>query len=120
MASPLHPGSDWREHVYDAACDQRLGFCPIGGHVRRSRMRLERLGACPFLDHDEGIRSKRGLESTEASGVDRSTVFDAALLRPDTRNIGLKCFEHALPLAWIGGDNGENMNHEAHLPLGIR
>jgi hypothetical protein len=32
----------------------------------------------------------------------------------------LKCFEHALPLAWIGGDNGENMNHGAHLPLGFR
>ena len=83
-------------------------------------MRPERLGADPFLDHDEGVRSECSLNPAETLRVDGGAIFDAARLRPDSRNVGRKRFEHALPLARIGGDNGENMDHGDRLPLRIR
>jgi hypothetical protein len=108
-----------REHVNDPARDHGSGFRRIGGHVRCGGMRLERVGARPFLDCDESVRAEFRLESAETLGIDRSTIFDAAVFCAHSRNIGTKIFEHRVALPWVGGDDGENMDHDCCLLVHI-
>ena len=60
----------------------------VGGHVRSGRMRLQRLHALPFLQHDERVRAEFGLEAAQTLGVNGRAVFDAALLGMDGGHVG--------------------------------
>src|SRR5438034_1258880 len=60
--------------------------------MRRGGVRLERVEAFPFLDHDEGVRAVFGAGA--ALGVGRRAVFDAALLGMDGRHVGAEGGEH--------------------------
>src|SRR5689334_4714757 len=74
-------------------------------------MGLERVGTFPLLDHDEGVGAELGLERTHALGVDRGAVLDAALLGTHRRHVGAEVAEDLVPLAGLGGDDGDDVDH---------
>src|SRR5262245_5438111 len=63
----------------------------------------------PLLDDDEGVRPELGERA--AIGVDRGAVLDAALLGMHRRHIGLEVPEDLVPLAGLGGDDGDDVDH---------
>src|SRR5262249_12030314 len=76
------------ENVDDTTGDHVLGFGGIGGHVRRSRVGLERVWALPLLDHHERVGAERRLELADVRGVRGRAVLDAALLGVHRWHIG--------------------------------
>src|SRR6516162_10540882 len=105
------PSSSGLQHVDDAAGDHVAGLGGVGGHVRRGRVRPQRLGALPFLDHDKGVGSEFGLKAADPLGVDRGPVFDAALLGVHRRYVGGEFLEDRLPHAGFGGYDRDDMDH---------
>src|SRR5262249_44536310 len=69
-----------RKNVNHPAGDVLFRLRRVRRHVRSRGMRLERVHAFPFLDHDEGVRAVLGLNGQRGIGVDRGAVLDAALL----------------------------------------
>jgi hypothetical protein len=93
------------------AGDEFLGFGGVGRHVRRGRVRLERVHAFPLLDHQEGIGTPFGLKGQRRIGIDRGPVLDAALFGPHRGNVGAEVREDGLALAGLGGNDGDDMDH---------
>src|SRR5690242_5643118 len=74
-------------------------------------MGLQRVGALPLLDHDEGVGAELGLERAHALGIDRGAVLDAAPLSAHRRHVGTEVAEDLVPLAGLGGDDGDDVDH---------
>src|SRR6185369_12689545 len=88
-----------------------LGPGAVGRHVGCRGMGLQRLEALPLLDHDEAVGADLGLEAAHL-GVDRRAVLDAALLRADRRDDRAELLQQRVALARLGGDVGEDVNHD--------
>ena len=98
-----------------AVGEQVLGLGRVGRHVRRGRVRLERIDALPLLDDDEAVGTELGLDLEVARRVDRGAVLDAALFGAHGGNVGAEGFENGLALAGFGGDDGDDVDHESSL-----
>ena len=108
VAVPLSPRL---QHVDDAACDPVAGFGGVSRHVRRGGVRPQRLGALPFLDHDESVGPELGLKASDPLGIDRRAIFDAALLGMHRGHIGAEFLEDRFAHAGLGGDDGDDVDH---------
>src|SRR3954469_23704192 len=95
-----------------ATRDQLLDLGGVRSHVRRGRVRLERLGIAPLFDHDECVGTKFRLEAAYSIGVNSRSVLDAAILGANGGNVGSKRFEYFFALARVGGEDGYNVDHE--------
>jgi hypothetical protein len=80
---------------------------------RRGGVRLQRIDAFPLLDDDERVRTELGLKAAHTLGVDGRAVLDASLLGMHRRHVGAEFLQDGVALAWLGGDDGEYMNHRA-------
>src|SRR4051794_30012428 len=74
-------------------------------------MRLQRLDALPFLDHDECVRPAFRLKAAEPLRVHRRAVLDAALLGMNGRHVGPELIEDRFAQAGLCGDEGEDVDH---------
>ncbi len=92
-----------RQHVFD------LGA--VGRHMRSGDMGFERLQARPFFNDDEGILAIFGLQPAGIVDVDSRTIFDAAVLGMDGRDIGVERFQHFAAHPGFCGDDGNDVDH---------
>jgi hypothetical protein len=69
------------------ARDVLAGAGGICRHVRRGRVRAQRIHARPFLEHHEGVGAERGVVRAQALGIDRGRVLDAAVFGVDRQLI---------------------------------
>src|SRR5258708_37219356 len=74
-------------------------------------MRLQGRQALPLLDHDIAVDADPGLDAAHL-GVDDRAVFDAALLGMDQRDQRAEFLQQLVALARLGGDVGEDMDHD--------
>ncbi len=81
--------------------------------MRRAGVGLERRGVAPLLDEDERVGTELGLEAAEAFGVDGEPILDAAILGADGGKVGSCRFQYGFTLAGLGGDDGDDVDHEA-------
>ena len=73
-------------------------------------MGLEMVHALPLFDDDESIGAELGERA--AVGVDRGAVLDAAFLGVHRRHVGLEILEDLVALAGLGGDDGDDVDHD--------
>jgi len=71
----------------------------------------------PLLDHHEGVRSKAGLGRGAVRHVHGGAVLDAPGLGQHGGYVGPELLQHGLPLSRLRGDDGNDMNHDALLPV---
>src|SRR5262249_31540489 len=88
--------------------------------MRRGGVRLQRVRALPFLDHDKGVGAELGLKAADAVGVDSGAVFDAAVLGVDRRHVGMKFREDRVAHSGLGGNDGNDMDHGDGPPQAMR
>ncbi len=101
-----------------AARDQVLHLGRVRGHVRRARVRLQRLGVAPLFDEDECIGAEFGLKTPKSFGVDGEAVLDAAILGANGGNVGSGHSQYGFTLTRLGGDDGYDVRRDfAHVVL---
>ena len=93
-----------------AVGDEVLVLGAVGLHVLRGAMGLEIVHGLPLFDDHESVRAELGERA--AIGVDRGAVLDAALLGMHGRHVGLEVLEDLVALAGLGGDYGDDVNHD--------
>ena len=67
--------------------------------------------ACPFLNHNECIVAIARLETTNAVGVHRSTIFDATIFFLNCWNISAKQIEYLVPHSGFSSNDSNYMDH---------
>ena len=88
-----------------------LGLRRISRHVRRRRMRLQRVHARPFLEHQKGIRAVLRLKLGAVLKIDGGPLLDAALFPFDRGDIGAERLQDGRAHAGLGGDDGDDVDH---------
>jgi hypothetical protein len=98
-----------------AVRDELFGFGGIGGHMRRSGVRLERVHTRPFFDHHKRVRAILRLKWRWVRAINSGTVFNATDFCAHSRHIGVEGLEHLSALTGFRGDNSKNMDHDVGL-----
>src|SRR5688572_14045131 len=95
--------------------EELLRLSGIGGHVRGRGMRSQRLLALPLLDHHESVGAVALLELRPRLCIHCGAVLDAALLGAHRGDVGAEVLEDLVALAGLGGDDGNDVNHDGLL-----